>query len=73
MKRKERMYWYIERGILKGFVEFYSTFQIHKQTNLSLSHTDISDKLNTKPTKEVIAMACGGKKTGGKKPTKKKG
>lgn len=28
---------------------------------------------NTKPTKEVIAMACGGKKTGGKKPTKKKG
>ena len=28
---------------------------------------------NTKPTKGVIAMACGGKKTGGKKPTKKKG
>lgn len=29
-------------------------------------------KLNTKPKKGVIAMACGGKKSGGKKPTKKK-
>jgi hypothetical protein len=29
-------------------------------------------KLNTKPKKGVIAMACGGKKSGGKKPPKKK-
>lgn len=36
MKRKERMCWYIERGILKEFVEFYSTFQIHKQTKLNV-------------------------------------
>lgn len=30
------------------------------------------DVINTKPKKGVIAMACGGKKSGGKKPPKKK-
>lgn len=76
MKRKERMCWYIERicSILQHLPDTQANEIECKAlwANLSLSHTDISEKLNTKPTKEVIAMACGGKKTGGKKPTKKK-
>ena len=76
MKRKERMCWYIERiCIILQHLPDTQANEIECKAlwaNLSLSHTDIVEKLNTKQKKGVIAMACGGKKSGGKKPPKKK-
>jgi len=52
-----------------NFVDNYEKYKFRRQ----LRKIDWDSVIkNTKPKKGVIAMACGGKKSGGKKPPKKK-